>query len=345
MSSALYARPLAVAWLLLLVVALLAGCGGDRAPNAGERTDSLVIYAARNENLVGELIELFDETTGIETLVKYGSTSEIASTLNEEGANSPADVFYTRDPGGLLAVSELLSPLPDDILDSVPQWARSTDGNWVGVSARARVVVYNTDRLAESDLPQSIEDFNKPEWKGRVGWSPTSGPTQTMVTAMRILWGEERTRRWLEGMRSNGATAYANHTATVAGVGSGEVDVGLVNHYYLLRFLDERGDSFPVRNYHLPHNGPGNLLIVVGAGILETAQNRANAERFLRFLLSEEAQRHLTDRAYDYPLAGGAAPNAALTPLDQIRRPDVEQAQLGDVRPTERLMREVGVIP
>ena len=121
--------------------------------------------------------------------------------------------------------------------------------------------------------------------------------------------------------------------------------MGLVNHYYLLRFLEERGESFPARNYHLPHDGPGNLLIVVGAGILETAPNRANAERFLRFLLSEEAQRYLTDHAYDYPLADGAEPNAALTPLDEIRRPDVEQAQLGDVRPTERLMREVGVIP
>ncbi len=344
MSSTLSTRPTVAAWLLLLAAALLAGCGGQTA-GAGEQTDSLVIYAARNENLVGELIERFSETTGIETLVKYGSTSEIASTLNEEGDNSPADVFYTRDPGGLLAVSGLLSPLPDDILDSVPEWARADGGNWVGVSARARVVVYNTDRLEESDLPQSIEDFTKPEWKGRVGWSPTSGPTQTMVTAMRVLWGEERTRRWLEGIRNNDATAYANHTATVAGVGAGEVDVGLVNHYYLLRFLEEQGESFPARNYHLPHDGPGNLLIVVGAGILETAPNRANAERFLRFLLSEEAQSYLTDHAYDYPLADGAAPNAALTPLDQIRRPDVEQAQLGDVRPTERLMREVGVIP
>ena len=344
MSSTLSARLHVAAWLPLLVVVLLAGCG-DGARDAEEQTDSLVIYAARNENLVGELIEEFSETTGIRTLVKYGSTSEIASTLNEEGANSPADVFYTRDPGGLLAVSELLAPLPGDILDSVPEWARSDGGNWVGVSARARTVVYNTDRLAASDLPRTIEDFANPEWKGRVGWSPTSGPTQTMVTAMRILWGEERTRRWLEGVRKNEATSYPNHTATVAGVAAGEVDVGLVNHYYLLRFLEEQGESFPARNYHLPDDGPGNLLIVVGAGILETAQNRVNAERFLRFLLSEEAQRYLTDRAYDYPLADGVAPNAALKPLDQIRRPDVEQTQLGDVRPTERLMREVGVIP
>ena len=225
MSSTLSARLPVAAWLLLLAVSLLAGCG-DRARDAGEETGSLVIYAARNENLVGELIERFSETTGIETLVKYGSTSEIASTLNEEGANSPADVFYTRDPGGLLAVSELLAPLPDDILESVPEWARSDGGNWVGVSARARVVVYNTDRLEASDLPRTIEDFAKPEWKGRVGWSPTSGPTQTMVTAMRVLWGEERTRRWLSGMAANGATAYPNHTATVAGVGAGEVTWG-----------------------------------------------------------------------------------------------------------------------
>ena len=118
-----------------------------------------------------------------------------------------------------------------------------------------------------------------------------------------------------------------------------------MNHYYLLRFLEERGNSFPARNYHLPESGPGNLVIVVGVGILETASNRDNAERFVRYLLSEEAQRYLTDRAYDYPLADGATPNAALTPLGEIRRPDVAQTQLGDASGTQRLMRDVGVIP
>ena len=290
MSSARSAGLTAAALLLILGLALLAGCG-HRARDAGEQSQSLVIYAARNENLVGELIQRFSETTGIETLVKYGSTSEIASTLNEEGANGPADVFYARDPGGLLAVSDLLGPLPDDILDSVPQWARSAGGNWVGVSARARVVVYNTDRLAESDLPQSIEDFVKPEWKGRVGWSPTSGPTPDDGDGNARAVGRGQDAALAGGHQEQRRHGLPQPHGHRRGRRRGRGGRGLVNHYYLLRFLEERGQSFPVRNYHLPRGGPGNLVIVVGAGILETAQNRANAERFLRFLLSAEAQR------------------------------------------------------
>ena len=160
---------------------------------------SLIIYAARNENLIGPLIDQFSELTGIDVQVKYGGTSQLAATLSEEGANSPADVFYTRDPGGLGAVSKLLAALPQDILDTVPEWARSPESRWVGTSARARVVAYNTDKISEEDLPDSIEGFTDPKWKGRIGWSPTSGPTQTMVTAMRVIWGEKKTREWLEG--------------------------------------------------------------------------------------------------------------------------------------------------
>ena len=341
-------RPLArlspVVWLLVLACILSVGCG-DANRGESKPTEPLVIYAARNENLVGSLIERFSESSGIETRVKYGSTSELAATLNEEGENSPADVFYTRDPGGLEAVSSLLSPLPDDILNGVPGWARSPKGKWVGTSARTRVVVYNTERVSERELPDTIEGFTSPEWKGRIGWSPTSGPTQTMITAMRVTWGEDRTRQWLEGMKANDAIAFLNHTATVAGVGVGEVDIGLVNHYYLLRFLEESGESFPARNHHLRGGGPGNLVIIVGASIVSTTKNRANAERFLRFLLSPEAQQYLTEQAYDYPLADSVAPNAALTPLSEIRRPDVSQTLLGDIKGTESLMREVGVIP
>lgn len=159
---------------------------------------SLVIYSGRSESLVAPIIDQFRRASGIDVRVKYGGTSEIAATIQEEGANSPADVFWAQDPGALGALAPMLSPLPDDATAAVPQWARHDEGRWVGISGRARVVVYNTD-LADSELPQSLEGLTDPKWKGRVGWPPNNASFRVMITAMRQMWGEDRTREWLVG--------------------------------------------------------------------------------------------------------------------------------------------------
>ena len=201
----------------------------------------IVIYSGRSESLVDPIIRQFGEATGIEVEVKYAGTSQLAATLLEEGANSPADVFFAQDPGGLGAVQHLLSPLPDGVLGRVPEWARSPDGAWVGLSGRARTVVYNPERVSEDELPDDVWGFVEPEWKDRIGWAPTNASFQTMVTAMRALWGEEKTQQWLEGVQANNPTIYPKNTPQVAAVAAGEIDVGLVNHYYLFRFLAEEG--------------------------------------------------------------------------------------------------------
>ncbi|MDA1189220.1 MAG: extracellular solute-binding protein, partial [Chloroflexi bacterium] len=228
---------------------------------AGQSSGKLVIYSGRSESLVGPIIEQFKAASGLEVLVKYGGTAEIAATLLEEGDNTPADIFFAQDPGGLGAVAEagMFTNVPQDILSLVPDWARSPSGQWVGISGRARVVVYSTDSLTEADLPDDIWDFTDPKWKGRIGWAPTNGSLQAMVTAMRVLWGDEKTRQWLEAIRANEAVEYSNNTGVVAAVGAGEVEVGFVNHYYLYRFLQEEGENFPARNYHVS-GGPGAVV-------------------------------------------------------------------------------------
>ena len=165
----------------------------------------LVVYSGRSESLVAPIIAQFAAATGIKVDVRYGSTSEMAATLLEEGAHSPADVFFAQDPGGLGAVAKagLLAPLPDDILSNVPERFRSSAGQWVGISGRARVVAYNTDRLKPENLPADIWDFTDPQWSGRIGWAPTNGSLHAMVTAMRAEWGEDKTRQWLEGIQAN----------------------------------------------------------------------------------------------------------------------------------------------
>ena len=323
-----------------LVAGLAAACASD--PNdAG----SLVLYSGRSESLVDPIIQQFAELTGIDVRVKYAGTASLAATLLEEGDRSPADVFYAQDPGGLGAVEGMLAALPADTLANVPEWARSPEGRWVGISGRARVLVYNPDRVGVSELPASIEDLADPKWKGRLGWAPTNGSFLTMVTGMRALWGEERTRAWIEGMVANEASIYPKNTPQVAAAASGEIDVGLVNHYYLYRFLAEEGETFPARNYHPTAGGPGSLVMVSGAGVLATAENGENARRFVDFLLSTVAQQYFASQTFEYPLVEGVLTNRLLTPLDEIDRPDIRLADLSDLAGTTELLRSAGALP
>lgn len=311
----------------------------------------LVIYSGRSESLVQPIIDQFAAATGIQVDVRYGSTAEMAATLLEEGENSPADVFYAQDPGGLGAIQDagMLAQLPQDVLERVPPRFASEEGEWVGVSGRARVVVYNTNAISDpaTQLPEDLMGFTDPEWSGRIGWAPTNGSFQAMVTAMRAIWGEEQTRAWLEGIQANNPVVYENNTSIVAGVAAGEVDVGFVNHYYLYRFLAEEGEDFPARNYFLPGGGPGSLIMVSGAGILNTAPNPDNAERFIRFLLSVPGQQYFASQTYEYPLVEGVTTSALLPPLAELdaQAIDIDLSQMADLEGTVALLSEVGVLP
>ena len=306
---------------------------------------SLVVYSGRSESLVGPIIEQFGQASGIDMSVKYGSTAEIAATLLEEGKNSPADVFFAQDPGGLWAVAHMLSILPDDLVGTVPDWARSPESKWVGISGRARVVVYNTQNVSVDDLPESIIGFVDPRWKGRIGWPPSNASFQAMVTAMRATWGEDKTRDWLEGVQANDPKVYPKNTPTVAAVAAGEIDVGLVNHYYLYRFIQEDGEEFPARNHHFKDGGPGSLVMVAGAGVLESAKNSDNAERFLRFMLSRVAQQYFAGQTYEYPLVEGVQAHRLLIPLSEANAPSIDVVALGDVKGTQTLLRDLGILP
>jgi len=337
---------------LSFVAGLATACATEVEAPGGETVEvamsprSLVVYSGRSESLVGPIIDQFSDATGIDVSVKYGETAAIAATLLEEGSNSPADLFFAQDPGGLGAVANagLLSTLSDDMVGLVPDWARSPQKEWVGVSGRARTIVYNTNALSEVDLPDSIYDLVDSKWKGRIGWAPTNGSFQAMVTAMRVLWGEEKTTKWLERIQANGPGIYSNNTTQVAAAAAGEIDVGLVNHYYLHRFLQEEGDEFAARNYHPKDGGPGSLIMVAGAGILSTAENRDNAERFLRFMLSTVGQQYFAGQTFEYPLVDGVQTARLLTPLEDINKPDVDMASLADLRGTQTLLRDLGIL-
>ena len=306
----------------------------------------LVIYSGRKESLVGPIIEQFKAASGIEVEVKYGSTGEIAATLLEEGKNSPADVFFAQDPGGLGAIANagMFTKLSAEILGLAPDWAQSPDGLWVGISGRARTLVYNTDQLDPSQMPSTLQGLTDSKWKRKIGWAPTNGSFQAMVTAMRVIWGEEETKTWLQSMQANEPLIYPKNTPQVAAAADGEILVGLVNHYYLHRFLSEEGDEFGARNHHLAGGGPGSLVMVAGGGILSTGKNQDNAEKFFHFMLSTVAQQYFAGQTYEYPLVEGVKTNRILTPMEEINRPDIDMAQLEDLAGTQTMLRDLGIL-
>ena len=306
----------------------------------------LTIYSGRSEELVAPLIEQYQEETGITVNVRYGDTAELAATILEEGANSPADLFFAQDAGalGALGAQDRLQPLPASILERVDERFRSTDGEWVGVSGRARVVVYNGETLTEADLPDSIFGFTDPAWKGRLGWAPTNGSFQAFVTALRVIEGEDRAREWLEGIQANEPKVYEGNTPIVQAVAAGEIDAGFVNHYYLFQQIEEQGESFAARNFFLQNGDPGALVNVAGVGMIAGTERAATAQAFIEYLLSARAQMYFADETYEYPLVEEVAPNAALPPLSEIQSPDLDLNRLEDLEGTLQLLQDLGIL-
>jgi iron(III) transport system substrate-binding protein len=347
----------------VLVSALIVACstapsdptgtpGGTPTPTGGATasptsTGTLTIYSGRSEELIAPLIERFEQATGINADVRYGDTAELAVLLTEEGGNTPADVYFAQDAGALGAVSEagMLAALPEDVLGLVPAAFRSPAAEWVGISGRARVIAYDSAELAEADLPQSIDHLTNEEWRGRIGWAPTNGSFQSFITAMRVMRGDDATRAWLEGVIANEPVRYDGNSPIVQAIHDGEIDLGLVNHYYALRQIAEQGEQFTTRNHFLSGDDPGALVNVAGAGVLEASDNKDNALAFLEFLLDAEAQAYFASETFEYPLVEGAAPPVGAPPLSELATPDIDLSDLSDLQGTLELLHEVGALP
>jgi len=300
----------------------------------------LVIYSGRGESLVGELINRFEQQTGIDVKVRYGNTAGMALAISEEGDRSPADVYYGQDAGALAFLAEegLTARLPADITAMVDSEFQDDDGRWIATSGRARVLIISPERVPNP--PDSVFDLVDPEWNGRIGWAPTSGSFQAFVTAMRQIHGEVVTEAWLRGMIANDVRVYPKNTPQVQAVGDGELDIGLVNHYYLFRF----DADWPAENHFTDAGGAGALINVAGVAMLESTTNRANALRFIRFLLSEAGQTYFRDQTNEYPVASGVSARPGLTPLDELNPPSLALTSLSDLEGTLELLQKVGAL-
>ncbi len=311
---------------------------------AEDADEPLTVYSGRSESLVGPVIESFTESTGVEVEVKYADTAELAALLLEEGDRSPADVYFAQDAGALGAVAGagLLAALPEDVLAAVPAGFSDVDGEWAGVSGRARTAAYTTTE--ELELPESILEFTDPEWAGRIGWAPANGSFQAFVTALRVIEGEDVAREWLEGILVNDPVVYPKNTAAVEGVAAGEVDVAFVNHYYLLRLQAEHGEDYPVAQRFFGGGDPGSLVNVAGVGQIASTDQPEDSLAFIEYLLSDEAQTYFSESTYEFPLVEGVGADPRLPHIDSIEAPEVDLSALADLQGTVELLREVGAI-
>ena len=324
-------------------VGLALGAGATEALAA-----TLTVYSAQHEQTVDLLTKAFTKETGIDVKVRSGEAPELASELVKEGASSPADVFFTANSPELELLSEkgLLAKVAPSTLASVPAADSSPNGDWVGVLARENVLVFNKGIIKEEDLPASLLDLAKPEWKGKVAIAPTDADFLPLVGAVVALKGRPAALDWLKGLRENAAVFDDNEGVTAA-VERGAAATGIINNYYWARLRMEIGpDKVKSGIHHFAGGDVGGLVNVSGAAALKASRNQAAAQKFLAFLVSKPAQEMVSQLGitFEYPLAPGVAANALLKPMAELSPPPITLKQIGDDRDAAQLLREAGLI-
>ena len=331
------------------LAAPLAACGSDDDTGSDETPAEdlpVVLYSGRNEELIQPLLDQFTADTGIEVDVRYFDTAEAAGLILEEGDRSPADLFLAQDAGALGAVAKagLLGELDADLLGLVPERYRSAEGAWVGLTGRSRVMVYDPAKITADQLPASVLDLTGEEWDGRVAIAPLNGSFQAFVTALRVAEGDEAAAAWLEGMAD--APQREKNGPIVEGVAAGELEAGLVNHYYIYEKAAEAGvpveEYGPALHYFAPGD-PGALVNVSGIGALGDAAEKENVAALLEYLLAVEAQTYFAETTFEYPLIEGVAGPAGQPALDELAGPEIDLNDLDDLETTVRMIQEAGL--
>jgi iron(III) transport system substrate-binding protein len=323
---------------LILTVSLTA-CAGGQNDDA-----SLTIYSGRSQEFIEPFFTTFTEATGIELDVRYGDSAALAAQILEEGDNSPADLFLSQDAGALGAVAgaKLLASLDQSLLERVASNYRAPSKDWVAITGRARVLAYAPDRVAA--LPSSIDELITDNWKGRLAIAPTNSSFQAFITAMIQTRGETATESWLRALQNISPKLYEKNSLIVQAIDAGDVDAGLVNHYYTWEVAEELGREIDVKNTFFGPGDLGNLVNVSGAGILRTSKKQSLASKLISFLLSDEEQARFVSDTHEYSIVLPQLRPEGLPALNEIKSPKVDLANLSDLERTQALLIKVGLL-
>ncbi len=326
-----------------------AGSGGDTtAGGTGAAAgDALVIYSGRNENLVGPLLDDLKKDVGTPVEVRYGDSSQLSAQLAEEGERTNADVFFSQDAGalGALAKAGRLAALDDATLAKVEEGYSDPGKHWVATSARARVIAYNPTKAPAIATSTTIDDVLDPQYKGRIGFAPTNASFHSFVTALRVAKGEDGAREWLTKFKANAPKAYEKNTTVLEGVESGEVDLGLINHYYWYERVAEKGkDNVVSAIRFLNSEDPGSLINVAGVGILQNTDQKEAATKAVNFLVGQRAQTYFADETAEYPVVAGVTTTQHDLPaLSSLKRPTIDLNDLDSLPATLEMLNQVGL--
>jgi iron(III) transport system substrate-binding protein len=328
-------------WLALAATAVgLTACGGSGS-------DAITVYSGQHEQTMALLTADFTKRTGIDVKVRHNSEASLANQILREGSSSPADVFVTENPPALTVVERkgLYAPVRASTLAKTPARFNSPTNDWVAVSARSAVLVYNPDKLTSAQLPRKLEELADPQWRGKIGFAPAESDFQPLVTALGKLRGASAQHAWLEGMKRNGKL-YDGNVAIVRAVDRGEISAGLIDHYYYYRTRDEIGASkIRARLHYFAPRDAGALVDVSGAAVMKSSKHAKDAQEFVAYLVSKPAQEIIAkSQSYEYPLGSGVQTRRDIKPFSELRPPDISVNDLGDGRGALRALEQVGLL-
>ncbi|HEX4016272.1 MAG TPA: extracellular solute-binding protein, partial [Frankiaceae bacterium] len=323
---------------LLMVAGGLAACGStSKAPAADAPISgqTITLYNGQHEQTTNALVAAFTKQTGVKVKVRSDDEDVLAQQIVQEGSHSPADVFFTENTPPLARLDEakLLSPVDASTVAAVPTADSASDHNWVGVSARVSVLVYNTDKLKPADLPTSIYGLADPKWKGKLSIAPGETDFAPLVTSIAASRGDDAALAWLKAIKSNaGSHQEADNETLVANVNKGITQIAVINHYYWYRLQNEVGKS--KMHSALAYFAPGDdgyLLDVSGAAVVKSSKHQKAAQALLAFLVSKQGETVLASGdSFEYPLGSNTAANAELPPLSSAKPKAFDLSQIGD---------------
>jgi iron(III) transport system substrate-binding protein len=315
--------------LLVVLSCLLVACG------SASSSRSITLYNGQHEQTTDALVARFEKLTGISVSVRTDDEDVLAAQIEAEGSNSPADVIYTENSPALeyLQQKGLLAPVAPSTLARTPARFNSPQGDWVGVSARVSVMIYNTRLLKPSELPISVMQLAEPKWRGKLALAAAETDFQPIVTSVARTYGDTAALRWLDALKSNaGSHIYPDNETITSEVNSGQAAIGIINQYYWYRERAQVGASGMHSEiaYFAPRD-PGYVVNISGAAVLKSSTHQAAAQKLLAFLVSKQGQQIIAHSdSFEYPIASGVTTAQPETPFNQLRPNPIGVAALGD---------------
>jgi iron(III) transport system substrate-binding protein len=337
-------RIASLAAALALTACLLTACGSSSGSG-----QSITLYNGQHEQTTDSLVAGFEKQTGIKVNVRNDDEDTLVDEIVTEGSRSPADVVYTENspPLEYLQGKGLLAPVDASTLALTPSKWSSPQGDWLGVSARVSVLIYNPSLISASQLPKSATELADPRYSGKLAFAAGETDFQPIVTSYAHTYGEAATLKWLEAIKSNaGSHVYPDNETIADEVNRGAVAFGVVNQYYWYRMRAELGASnVPSKITYFAPRDPGYVLDISSAGILKSSQHEADAQKLLAFIVSKQGQEIIAHSiSFEYPIGSGVSIAAPETPLDQLQPNAITTTELGDGSSAITLLRKAGLL-